>query len=204
MAESERVPDRELQIARRLRDVRKKLLISQTLFAMKAEVSQPRLAKYELGAVPLPWSVGGVLCRIFRINPIWLGTGNGDVWEGGMVLDERLIDALGARPLFSTVIDEIILPFSEGRDASPRVEKVIKNSADHFRKKDGSAGRTLPKPRPTGPFLNSRQMDLIWGFTTGPLSILVDEIHPTRVEDYISDLTRSAEKLVAKHRSPKH
>ena len=119
MPRTEAVPASEIEIGRRLRDARQTLLISQTTFALKLGIGRERLASYESGRVPLPWTVGDRACRTFRINPLWLAKGDGSQWQhlGYSGPDP---DCVSARALFSEWFAHLI-------DERPKEGKRLKS-----------------------------------------------------------------------------
>ena len=192
MAAPEISADREIEIGQRLREARKFLMISQTLFSMKAEISQPRLAKYELGGAPLPWAVGNLVCSVFGIDPIWLGTGTRTMFGGGWTLDDRMVNALGSRPRFSTVIDEIMLPLEKERPFSKRVRDAQPKSGEYpdqsARKFLQGIDTTLPTGRRVGPFLSTEQASAWNRLAFGPLRRAFSSVQDDHLVDFCKDL----------------
>jgi transcriptional regulator with XRE-family HTH domain len=72
------VPDREVQICRRLREVRELLRLTQKEFAAEVGIKPERLASYEQGRAPLRFDLALRICRQFIISEKWLATGKGD------------------------------------------------------------------------------------------------------------------------------
>lgn len=182
------LPDREIQIAKRLREARMRLLISQTLFATKVEISQARLAKYELGLVPLPWSVGDLISMIFRINPIWLGNGDGDPWEPRDHVDDRLPAALGARPLFSQVVDEVLLPIAKNRPFSGKVAQAAQNIGASAPKVAIQKSVRKHAAKPTGPFLSPTQIHHWDPLAYGTLRLIISRIKDDDIVDFSEEV----------------
>ena len=73
------LPDRELQICRRLRQVRELLRLAQEEFAAEVGINRQRLASYEEGRAALRFDLALRICRQFIISEKWLATGKGDM-----------------------------------------------------------------------------------------------------------------------------
>jgi len=71
----QRLPEREVQIAARLKEAREFLRLSQKEFAEGVGIRRERLASYEDARVPLRWEIALRLCRRFFISEEWLATG---------------------------------------------------------------------------------------------------------------------------------
>lgn len=100
------LPDRELQIARRLRQVRDSLRLTQTEFAEQIGIRRERLASYEEGRVPLRYDIALRLCHQFITSEKWLSTGQGNP----RLLVDLLLDPIAAKipadRAFSKAFDE--------------------------------------------------------------------------------------------------
>ncbi len=94
-------------------------MVPRTSMALKLGISTDRLISYEFGRVKLPWEVGHALCRTWNINPVWLATGEGERTGGVIALDERLVAAIGPKPLFAEVVDNILVPLEKGPEFLP-------------------------------------------------------------------------------------
>jgi len=71
------VPESEIEVARRLREIRSAMKLSRVAFAEEIGINVLRLASYDQGRVPLPYAVGRMVCRKFSISPAWLALGEG-------------------------------------------------------------------------------------------------------------------------------
>ena len=101
------IPEIEKQICRRLLEFRRTTKLTRAALAGVLGLAPTRLANYELGRVPLPFSVAEKLNEKFQINYEWLAEG-----KGGMASLEAFHRAKGAHlspiALFSRVyFDEI-------------------------------------------------------------------------------------------------
>jgi transcriptional regulator with XRE-family HTH domain len=68
-------PERQTQIARRLRAFREHLKISRTAFALAIGIGSGRLAAYEAGRAPLRYEIFSAISKAFFLQPLWLATG---------------------------------------------------------------------------------------------------------------------------------
>jgi transcriptional regulator with XRE-family HTH domain len=73
--EKRKLPEREFQIALRLREARQFLRLTQKEFGAQIAVGRERIASYEEARVPLRWEIALKLCRQFFISERWLATG---------------------------------------------------------------------------------------------------------------------------------
>lgn len=64
----------------RIRAVRKSKGLSQQAFADKLSLSMSIVEKYERGARVPPERTVADICRVFKVNPIWLNTGDGEMF----------------------------------------------------------------------------------------------------------------------------
>jgi DNA-binding XRE family transcriptional regulator len=67
----------EIEIGRRVREVRGMDLRSRSEFASILNITKERIISYEMGRVPLPLKVGASVCSQFNISLLWLGMGYG-------------------------------------------------------------------------------------------------------------------------------
>ena len=99
------VPEREREIARRLRQFRREATkLSQVAFAREVGIDSSRLASYEHGRVPLPYSVFLAVWRAFKINAHWLATNDRRIVRGDDI-DESLFPTPDQAVLFSETWD---------------------------------------------------------------------------------------------------
>lgn len=102
------LPQRELQIAKRLREVRETLSLSQTEFANQIGISRERLASYEVARVPLRYDIALRLCRQFIIGEKWLATGQGNPREIMDLRHEPITSKIPADSPFSKAFDDVL------------------------------------------------------------------------------------------------
>ncbi len=69
------LPQREIGICQRVRELRLALKWNQPAFAAELGISRERIASYEYAKAPIRYSVGKRLCERFRVNPKWLAEG---------------------------------------------------------------------------------------------------------------------------------
>jgi transcriptional regulator with XRE-family HTH domain len=70
-------PVEEIAIGKRLREFRESTRIPRTAFALSIGIGSERLASYEAGRVRLRYGVFKSVAENYRINPMWLATGDG-------------------------------------------------------------------------------------------------------------------------------
>ena len=70
-----------MNINSNLINIRKKLGLTQTVFAEKLETSQNLISKYEKGTVELPYKIINNLNKVFNININWLLTNSGEMFN---------------------------------------------------------------------------------------------------------------------------
>lgn len=105
------VPQREIEIGKRLAFARDLLEISQREFAEGVGITRARLVSYELGSYPLKCDVALSICRRFNISEAWLAEG----YDSGLFIHPCLFRDLGSlidkmRPgmLFSEFYDGVL------------------------------------------------------------------------------------------------
>lgn len=78
----------------RLKELRKENNMTQQEFADKLRIKRPTIANYEADRVEPSSSVIGGICREFKVNEIWLRTGEGEMFQA-MTENEELAAYLG-------------------------------------------------------------------------------------------------------------
>lgn len=179
MPRSNPLPNADREIGQRLAEARKELLIPRTAMAVKLGISTDRLISYEFGRVKLPWRVADEVVGIFKVSPLWLFDGTGPKWWQGIIDVEGIIKP-AERATFAEVMANVV-------KLMPDIHAFITSSSPEVQ-------------RPTGPFLTPEQTNQAWGFAKHQLSGWLEKIHPDKASNFLADLTRSGEKLVAKYR----
>lgn len=91
----------------RVKAVRKELKLSQTAFGEKLGVSKDVIANIELDRAPIKGLMINLICKTFKVNPLWLEQG-----EGEMFLD-----------IPDSILDDLALEF----DLSPTEKNIVTN-----------------------------------------------------------------------------
>lgn len=73
----------------RLKELRKENNMTQQEFADKLRIKRPTIANYEADRVEPSSSVIGGICREFKVNEIWLRTGEGEMHQA-LTEDEEI------------------------------------------------------------------------------------------------------------------
>lgn len=76
---------------KRLKELRKKLSLTQEEFAKKLNVSRSNIANIEIGNISLSDRNLKDICRIFNVNNKWLETGEGSIFNT-LDEDKELLD----------------------------------------------------------------------------------------------------------------
>ena len=74
-AETSKLPDKEIAICQRIREVRLRLKWDQPAFAKELGISRVRLGSYEYARAPVRYWLAKRLCQRFNINQRWLAKG---------------------------------------------------------------------------------------------------------------------------------
>lgn len=96
-----------MTIGERIKILRKELKLSQAAFGDKIGVKRDVIANIELERAPVKDLVIRMICRTFNVNPLWLETG-----EGEMFLD-----------LPDVILDDLAIEF----DLSPTEKNIVTN-----------------------------------------------------------------------------
>ena len=99
--------EREIEIGKRLRAFREGLKIPRTVFALSIGVGGERLASYEVGRVPLRYGVFEAIAKQYRLNPVWLGKGEGEP-SLRIAFDFTGLVPIPAAAVFSQIYDEYL------------------------------------------------------------------------------------------------
>ena len=100
------VDQREVDIGRRVQQVREYINWPQPAFAAELEISRDRLASVEYGRTPLRYPVGYRLCVIFDINPEWLANGTGNIKSEQVLPDLPTPEGLPPKAMYSRIYDQ--------------------------------------------------------------------------------------------------
>jgi len=73
----------------RLKELRKKLGLSQTEFGNQIDKNYTTVQRWELGKNDIPSAVISHICHEFNVNPDWLYTGNGDMFRKDNIVAEH-------------------------------------------------------------------------------------------------------------------
>jgi len=95
------LPTEEIEICKRVRTVRQAARLSRPVFGRFLALDSSKLANIENFRVPVDYITGAMVCRIFRVSPRWLVTGEG---PPTLVLPQKVFDpvaAMSARTPFS-------------------------------------------------------------------------------------------------------
>ena len=80
-----KLPIRELEIGRRLREIRERLSITHADCSRRLGVPRTTFVNYEVGKAPLWCEIGLRFCREFLVSEEWLATGNFSAMEAESV-----------------------------------------------------------------------------------------------------------------------
>jgi transcriptional regulator with XRE-family HTH domain len=122
------LPQHELAICKRLREVRKMELATQERFARALKISRDQLASIEVGRVPVSFRIGWRLCELMHLNPLWLASGESD-WQttfapfdfGAIQPNARFSEVMSShreqyRVALETHIREMVSPAKEAKE----------------------------------------------------------------------------------------
>lgn len=116
------IPEREVEICRRLRSYRQKTHLSQVAFANAAGIDSRLLGSYEHGRSQLNYQAAHKIMAAFAIHPRWLATGTPPVHTREPIPSCELL-AIGPRRLLSEVFDNLLAERpASGQSASPAIE----------------------------------------------------------------------------------
>ncbi len=118
-----RLPREETEICKRVRIVREAARLSRPMFGRFLALDSSKLANIESLRVPLDYISGAMICRVFRVSPRWLTTGQG---RPTLVLSQRAFDPvpeMSARTPFS----EFYASHLSARVAEIEVDRAKKN-----------------------------------------------------------------------------
>src|SRR5581483_9484033 len=105
---------REVEIGRRLRGFREKLMISRVRFALAVGVGTERLQSYESGRIPLRYGVFQAITKVFFLQPLWLLEGAGEPARNFPFDDSLFASQINPRLPFTTVCDTVLKEYLTG------------------------------------------------------------------------------------------
>jgi transcriptional regulator with XRE-family HTH domain len=106
------LPEREIAICRRLRQVRIDLKWNQPDFARELKISRERLASYEYAKAPVRYWLGRTLGQRFDVNQRWLATGELPR-SFYLFVHGEIENRISPRILFSEAYEQHLKPFVE-------------------------------------------------------------------------------------------
>lgn len=96
-----------MDIANRVKQLRNELGYSQSVFGEKLGVKRDVIANIELGRAPVKELMLNLICKTFKVNPLWLENG-----EGEMFIE-----------IPDSILDDLALEF----DLSPTEKNIVTN-----------------------------------------------------------------------------
>lgn len=96
-------------IGERIKDVRKAVKLTQTQFAEKLGTVQNTITGYETGRREPSNQVIALICREFRVNEVWLRTGEGEMFA----------------PTPTSLVDKLCEEYGLGRTAHVMLETFV-------------------------------------------------------------------------------
>lgn len=106
MAQSSKLPSREIAVCRRIIEVRKLLGLEQEKLATSLGISRERLSSYENLRAPLRYELGNRLCAVLDLNQRWLATGK--LPQLRYMNFPGLSESIPARTLFTEAYDSAL------------------------------------------------------------------------------------------------
>jgi transcriptional regulator with XRE-family HTH domain len=131
------LPAREIQIGRRLSELRKKFSCPRSYMARGTGLDRAAIVRIELGRSPLKYKSARAILRFLNAHPVWVATGHGDAQPGvPMPLASELgIDEnMAFSEVFDTQLSKLFLSVSDptklekadsGLDASLRHSMIV-------------------------------------------------------------------------------
>lgn len=116
----------------RIRMLRKELNLTLTEFSKKLGITHAALSNIENGKRNVTEQMRKSICREFRVDPIWLSTGEGDMFiDKSIDLIEMLDKLLHSESKFANTLFKIFAQYSlEDWNA---LEHVITKSAEYIK-----------------------------------------------------------------------
>jgi transcriptional regulator with XRE-family HTH domain len=108
------LPQREIEIGERVRQIRLASHLKQPDFARALDVTRDRLAAHEYGRTPLKLAVGYAICRLRNVSLRWLATGKLPK-RPFTPIAPSLLNKIGDRTFFSEAYDNELSKLVEDR-----------------------------------------------------------------------------------------
>ena len=99
----------------RLKQIRKRLGLTQQEFALRLGVSRNNIATYETGKSNIGEAVIKLICREFNVNETWLRTGDGEMFKPvnrDQEIADFMADILKGEPDFRTKLISVMARLS--------------------------------------------------------------------------------------------
>jgi transcriptional regulator with XRE-family HTH domain len=124
-AQERKDPKREFEIGQRLREFRESQMIPRTRLAVAVNIGNERLASYETGRAPLPYTIFSRMMRRFGLNAVWLATGESQPTIPPFD-DTEILKSLPRRARFSQVYDRHLKRKMQSKsfDATQKVNQL--------------------------------------------------------------------------------
>lgn len=107
MARTNPISKEDREIAKRLRWIREATLASRSAFCRSLGLDYLRFSSYELGRVPLPFSVGDAVCKAEGVSQLWLATGKDD-WHFHHPIPSELLAKIPPRATFRDAVNGVL------------------------------------------------------------------------------------------------
>jgi transcriptional regulator with XRE-family HTH domain len=109
------LPQREIEICQRLREIRQRRRLEQPEFAEALGITRSRLSSYEYAKAPIKYELGKQSCYRFNVNQRWFATGAPPA-APYFDISPNLEFRIKTKDLFSTAFDSVLRPYIEERE----------------------------------------------------------------------------------------
>lgn len=116
-----------MTIGERIKILRKELKLSQAAFGDKIGVKRDVIANIELERAPVKDLVIRMICRTFNVNPLWLETGEGEIFLDlpDVILDDLAIEFDLSPTEKNIVTNYLRMPPEDRRKVSELLRKLL-------------------------------------------------------------------------------